>query len=138
MKKLETWLSEYSNDHQNNQNQRLHKICVPLIFATVVGGFHLLPYHIGHAVLLLALLWYAALGLKAFALAASQAAAAVGLTVWLQNETSTKTTVIVLAVIFALGWIGQFIGHHFEGRRPSFLKDLQYLLVGPLWVWLGH
>src|SRR5207245_4619633 len=37
--------------------------------------------------------------------------------------------------IFAVAWIGQFIGHAIEGKRPSFFKDLQFLLIGPLWCW---
>jgi uncharacterized membrane protein YGL010W len=37
-------------------------------------------------------------------------------------------------VVFTLGWIGQFIGHYVEGRRPSFFRDLRFLLIGPLWV----
>ena len=36
--------------------------------------------------------------------------------------------------VFVVAWIGQFIGHKIEGRRPSFLTDLVYLLVGPLWT----
>ena len=40
-------------------------------------------------------------------------------------------------VIFVIGWIGQFIGHAIEGKRPSFMKDIQFLLIGPLWL-LGH
>ena len=40
-------------------------------------------------------------------------------------------------VIFVVAWIGQFIGHAIEGKRPSFFKDLQFLLIGPLWL-LGH
>ncbi len=37
-------------------------------------------------------------------------------------------------VMFVVAWIGQFAGHAVEGRRPSFLKDLQFLLIGPLWL----
>jgi uncharacterized membrane protein YGL010W len=40
----------------------------------------------------------------------------------------------VAAVVFVLAWTGQFIGHVFEGRRPSFFKDLQFLLIGPAWL----
>ena len=36
--------------------------------------------------------------------------------------------------VFVLAWIGQFVGHKFEGHRPSFLTDLSYLLVGPAWL----
>jgi len=41
---------------------------------------------------------------------------------------------MLAAVLFVLAWIGQFIGHAVEGRRPSFLTDLSYLLVGPAWL----
>jgi uncharacterized membrane protein YGL010W len=36
--------------------------------------------------------------------------------------------------IFVVAWIGQFIGHAIEGKRPSFFKDVQFLLIGPLWL----
>jgi uncharacterized membrane protein YGL010W len=38
------------------------------------------------------------------------------------------------AVIFVAAWVGQFIGHAIEGKRPSFFKDIQFLLIGPLWL----
>ena len=38
------------------------------------------------------------------------------------------------AAVFAIGGIAQFVGYRIEGRRPAFLGDLRYLLVGPLWV----
>ena len=36
--------------------------------------------------------------------------------------------------LFVVAWIGQFIGHHYEGKRPSFFKDVQFLMIGPLWL----
>ena len=36
--------------------------------------------------------------------------------------------------IFVVAWIGQFYGHKLEGKKPSFFKDLQFLLIGPAWV----
>lgn len=36
--------------------------------------------------------------------------------------------------VFVIAWIGQFYGHNIEGQKPSFLKDLQFLLIGPAWV----
>ena len=36
--------------------------------------------------------------------------------------------------IFIISWIGQFIGHKIEGKKPAFVKDLQFLLIGPLWL----
>ena len=40
----------------------------------------------------------------------------------------------ICLIIFALAWAGQFWGHKVEGKKPSFLKDLQFLLIGPLWL----
>lgn len=40
----------------------------------------------------------------------------------------------VSLVIFGLAWIGQFYGHKIEGKKPSFLKDVQFLLIGPAWL----
>jgi uncharacterized membrane protein YGL010W len=37
-------------------------------------------------------------------------------------------------ILFVIAWIGQFIGHAIEGKRPSFFKDVQFLMIGPLWL----
>jgi uncharacterized membrane protein YGL010W len=37
-------------------------------------------------------------------------------------------------VVFAVAWIGQFVGHGIEGRKPSFLEDVKFLLIGPAWL----
>jgi uncharacterized membrane protein YGL010W len=44
---------------------------------------------------------------------------------------------IICVAIFVLAWIGQFIGHALEGKRPSFFKDVQFLMIGPMWL-LSH
>ena len=41
---------------------------------------------------------------------------------------------IFSVIIFVIAWIGQFIGHKIEGKKPSFIKDLQFLLIGPAWL----
>lgn len=40
--------------------------------------------------------------------------------------------------LFVLLWIAQFVGHKIEGKKPSFLSDLQFLLIGPIWVFYKH
>lgn len=50
------------------------------------------------------------------------------------HRLGSDTHVYVSLGIFVLAWIGQFIGHKVEGKKPSFLKDLQFLLVGPAWL----
>ena len=41
---------------------------------------------------------------------------------------------MVSLVIFFVAWVGQFYGHKVEGKKPSFLKDIQFLLIGPAWL----
>jgi len=41
---------------------------------------------------------------------------------------------LACVALFVVAWIGQFIGHHYEGKRPSFFKDVQFLMIGPLWL----
>jgi uncharacterized membrane protein YGL010W len=53
---------------------------------------------------------------------------------WSQNSSTWQLSL----AIFIVAWIGQFIGHKIEGKKPSFFKDLQFLLIGPLWVFLPH
>jgi len=56
------------------------------------------------------------------------------LTRWLQ-ETLGTTQLLSLAIgVFVVAWIAQFVGHKLEGRKPSFLTDITYLLIGPAWV----
>jgi uncharacterized membrane protein YGL010W len=42
---------------------------------------------------------------------------------------------LVAAALFVVGWIIQFVGHAYEGKRPEFFKDLRFLFVGLRW-WL--
>lgn len=40
----------------------------------------------------------------------------------------------IYSAIFVVAWIAQFYGHHVEGKKPSFFADLQFLMIGPLWL----
>ena len=55
------------------------------------------------------------------------------LTAWIEQASPWPLWQLAVAV-FVLAWIGQFIGHAIEGKRPSFFKDLQFLLIGPAWL----
>jgi len=59
------------------------------------------------------------------------------LCVWLGARLASATTALWLGVglgLFVLGWIIQFVGHYFEGRKPAFVDDLTGLIIGPLFV----
>ena len=53
---------------------------------------------------------------------------------WLHLTLGTTQLLYLAIGVFVVAWIAQFIGHRIEGRKPSFLTDLTYLLIGPAWV----
>lgn len=139
MKTLEQWFAEYCESHQHPVNQLLHKICVPLIFFSIVGMLlqipvELGPIKLGELLIAVALGWYMTLGPRAFLVMLGQLVLSYALVYVLSLWVSP---IWPLVLIFVLAWVGQFYGHHLEGKKPSFFKDLQYLLIGPLWVVRG-
>ncbi len=142
MRSVDQWLEEYGQSHRHPFNKACHWICVPAIVLTVLGALSLVPLpgltarwnwaHLGTLSAALALLYYVrlspvlALGvlpLLGLAFAGVDALAALRWPLWQS-----------CLAIFVLAWIGQFVGHAVEGRRPSFFRDLQFLLIGPLWL----
>ena len=143
MRSVSDWLAEYGASHRHPANKLLHWLCVPPIVLAVLGLLWSAPVPAAFAALspwlnwatlaaLAALLYYLALSarlalgaLVAFAalLALTSALARLPWPLW---ATSLG--------IFIIAWIGQFIGHAIEGARPSFFKDVQFLLIGPLWL----
>ena len=142
MRSMQSWLDSYSADHQNPTNQRLHWLCVPPIVWAVIALLWTVPVPamIGRPgfwaamAIVFAFSWYwkhsRRLGgalLIAFVL--------LGLACELLYRSLGAANLRWLALgVFVLAWIGQFVGHRYEGRRPSFLTDLSYLLIGPAWL----
>ncbi|GJC30403.1 hypothetical protein KAM398_03610 [Acinetobacter sp. KAM398] len=127
MKTISEWLDEYSDSHQNKTNKLIHWVCVPTIFFSIVGILAHFSALLTTLLLVLSFIFYARLDLiLAVAMATLMLVMA-----WL---------IYVLPVgmgfyisIFVLAWIGQFYGHRIEGKKPSFFKDVQFLLIGPIW-----
>lgn len=147
MRKIDALLSEYGESHQNPTNKVIHWICVPLIFLSIVGLLASIPNgwvqnflgegnpYANWAVvaLILVTIYYVSLsiwlsiGMALFAL----------LCMWIINIIAQLNIAPLWAVsigIFVVAWIGQFYGHNVEGKKPSFLKDIQFLLIGPAWL----
>lgn len=148
MRNLETWLSLYGESHQHPTNIWIHKLCVPAIFITVLGLLWALPMPqsirglvtvggvawVNWATLaaLAALLFYVRLSVR-MALGVT-ALIALGLA-WIVSLERAGASVLAWSIgVFVVAWIGQFIGHHIEGKKPSFFQDLQFLLIGPAWT----
>ncbi|MEY8759221.1 Mpo1 family 2-hydroxy fatty acid dioxygenase [Chryseobacterium tongliaoense] len=145
MRKIDLFFAEYSESHRNATNKLIHWFCVPLIFWTILGFISLIPaphfclsyfgcISIASIIaLILVTLFYVRLSLLISFMM---------ILIMLLMEHFTyavnihfgKSSWIVFLSVFIITWILQFVGHTIEGKKPSFLKDLQFLLVGPIWL----
>lgn len=135
MRTLDQWLSAYAVSHQNKTNQILHKICVPLIFFSILGllwDLSVGDLRAAWLVAILGMIFYIRLGLKASTLMLLQLSVCFAILHFWSAQTASVW--LPSLIIFILAWIGQFVGHKIEGKKPSFFEDLQFLLIGPLWV----
>lgn len=139
------WFAAYGESHQNPTNELIHWICVPTIFYCVLGLIWSIP--VGGA-LGTVLPWFnwtqpVALGVLAFYLRLSPplavgmflfVGACYGLIEW-QHAAGCPVPVWKSSLaLFVAAWIGQFIGHKIEGKKPSFFHDVIFLLIGPAWL----
>ncbi|UTH75996.1 DUF962 domain-containing protein [Chromobacterium sp. IIBBL 290-4] len=137
MKTLNQWLTDYDESHRHPFNIAMHKLCVPLIALSLLGMLQAIPGPLSWAWLLwlLAGLWYARLSLKVAAAMALMSGVALLALETLRGMGAPVGVGSLL--VFIAAWLGQFIGHAREGKKPSFIQDLQFLLVGPLWTLRG-
>lgn len=138
MRSVDAWLDEYGESHRNPTNKAIHWVCVPLIVWTVTALIWSIPSPaawLNWAVVMAvaAMLWYIALSPKLSIGIGLFLAACLAVNAWVESAFATPLWLIAV-VVFVAAWIGQFIGHHIEGKKPSFFKDLQFLLVGPAWL----
>jgi len=146
MKSLNQWFDEYAESHQNKTNQQIHFICVPVIFFSIVGLFMSINSNIisttlnihnpfienwAALVLLILLIFYIRLSFNIFVKMLTFSIVCLVGNYFLGELVPLLPTSIVL---FVVAWIGQFYGHKLESKKPSFFKDLQFLLIGPAWV----
>ncbi|AOA57543.1 Mpo1 family 2-hydroxy fatty acid dioxygenase [Acinetobacter larvae] len=127
MKTIEQWFDEYSDSHQNHTNKMLHWICVPSILFSILGILAHFNQLLTALVIIATLVFYARLDIVLSIAMSALVLVMVGLILYLPFGRG------VYIAIFILAWLGQFYGHRVEGKKPSFFKDLQFLLIGPLW-----
>jgi uncharacterized membrane protein YGL010W len=143
MRTAAEWFGEYHESHAHRTNQILHAICVPFIVLSLIGFLWSVPVPgaiaeafpwLNWATLVsaLALVYYVTLS-KWLAVGAALVLAVMFAAVSALNDLPWPLWATSL-VFFVLAWIGQFVGHAYEGKRPAFCKDLQFLLIGPLWL----
>lgn len=143
MRSIHSWLDEYGESHRDPVNKRLHWVCVPLIVLSIVGLLWSIPapaswlarspfLNWGVLFIVLALINYYVLAWR-LALGMTVVTLGVIAIVYGANHLSMPLWLSSL-VVFVIAWVGQFIGHKVEGKKPSFFKDIQFLLIGPLWL----
>jgi len=142
MRTMQSWLDGYSKDHQNPTNQVFHWLCVPpivwsviaLLWAIPVPASLFRPGSVAVAVMVLAFYWYWKHSHR-LAIALLIFFALLGMLTNVLYYRLGAASLCYLAIgVFVVAWIGQFIGHKYEGHKPSFLTDLAYLLIGPAWL----
>lgn len=127
MKTISEWLDEYNESHQNKTNKLIHWVCVPAIYFSIIGIMAHFSALLTALLLVLAFVFYARLDIV---LAVAMAALTLMMAwfIWI-----LPVGIGFFIALFVFAWIGQFYGHKVEGKKPSFFKDLQFLLIGPLW-----
>jgi uncharacterized membrane protein YGL010W len=142
MRSIDSLLDQYASDHQNAVNQAIHLVCVPaivwsataLLWTIPVPGNLFRPGTWCGLAMFLAWAWYWRLSRK-LAMGMLLAFFTAGVVNRLIMDRFGMDALLWTAIgVFVIAWIGQFIGHKVEGKRPSFFTDLVYLLVGPLWT----
>ena len=142
-RRIDLLLAEYGESHQNPTNKAIHWVAVPVIAWSVIailwvlptpGLFHDAPYlNWATIVCALAVIYYLTLSIPLAIGMAVFSLISIAIIRLLENTISIKLEWIAGA-LFIFGWVLQFAGHEIEGKKPSFLKDLQFLLIGPAWL----
>ena len=141
MRSFQNWMDEYAQSHQHPTNQIIHKVFVPLIMFSVIGliwmvptpsSFNQVPFLNWATLFVLGcMLFYISLNLI---MSAGMFILTTLMILICQKLYEGGILLQVSILIFIISWIFQFYGHKLEGKKPSFLKDLAFLLIGPLWV----
>jgi uncharacterized membrane protein YGL010W len=143
MRQIEFLLNEYGESHKNKTNIIIHVVAVPSIYFVTLALIWSIPtpdfldyFDVtwAHVLVIPTLYYYFRLSgpigaamtlLSIVSLFGIKLLASLNISVWQFS-----------IILFVVMWILQFIGHDIEGKKPSFLKDLQFLLIGPAWWWV--
>ncbi len=140
MNSVQDWLDAYGESHQNPLNKKIHWICVPLIMLSLLGLLWPIQFtsifdsHLFNATTVLIAIvsiYYFRLSIQ---MGLGMLLISAVMIFIITSVDSSQYTLNPYVVIFIFSWIGQFIGHKIEGKKPSFFEDLQFLLIGPLWL----
>ena len=139
---IQQWFDAYGESHQHPTNKAIHWICVPTIYFCVVALLWSIPSPLpdrlpgGWAAMLasvLVVVFYTRLSVPVMVGMALFTVGCLLLCNTMERACPWPLWSVAM-LLFVAAWIGQFYGHKIEGQKPSFLKDIQFLLIGPAWV----
>lgn len=138
---FERQLAIYAAYHRDARNRATHFVGIPAIVLSLLVALALWRLRIGGIVVSGALLVgaLALLGWIALDVGVGLAMALVVVPMWLLAEwlaahASATTVWIAFAALFVGGWVFQFVGHAYEGRRPALVDNLFQAFVGPMFL----
>lgn len=139
---IDRWFANYGSDHVNPTNQRIHVVCVPAILWSVMALLWCIPSPtplfrpgVWAGVAMVAAALFYLRHSRPLGIGMALAFVVLGLITHVLYDALGPRGLTMLAVgVFVVAWVGQFVGHKIEGRKPSFLTDLTYLLIGPAWL----
>ena len=145
MKTINDWLNAYGESHQNLTNKIIHWFCVPIITFTLLGLLSLVNYeftinsetyniNLAGILFIIAILFYLKLSVSLTIGMFLFAGICLTYINRLEDLFDYQLLLKYYLIIFIVAWIGQFIGHKIEGKKPSFFEDIQFLLIGPVWL----
>ena len=146
---VDIYFDKYAESHQNPVNKAIHWVCVPLIFFSIMGLIWAIPFPqldflgkyntfvnwFSFVMAAVVLYYYYLSRMLAFMMIF-----VIGFFGWIivslehWQAAGGPALWLVCLIVFVLAWIGQFIGHKIEGKKPSFFDDVRYLLIGPIWL----
>ena len=144
MRPIDLLLETYGESHKNATNKLIHWVCVPAIMFSLLTLLFAIPFFVERSIwanwafvlLVGAWIYYARLSMTMLigfiVIGGLMLLGIMGLYGLAGYDAGTLALYAV--IIFVVAWIGQFIGHKIEGKKPSFLQDVQYLLIGPAWL----
>jgi uncharacterized membrane protein YGL010W len=130
VRRIDALFARYGESHRHPTNKAIHWICVPLITWSLLAALWAWTPMAAYALVALAMVFYVTLS---WPIAIGMLAVS-ALMLFPLTQIAPQQVLIAAAVVFVLAWIGQFIGHRIERRKPSFFEDIKFLLVGPAWL----
>lgn len=130
LRRIDVLLARYAENHQHRVNESVHCVCVPAIVLALLGLFWAAAPLLAVGLVVVALVYYLTLS----PVFAAGMLIMTGAMVLVLAALPAQAVLPVSVILFVVAWIGQFIGHRIEGKKPSFFEDIRFLLIGPLFV----